>query len=244
MSYIKTKLRQVRWQWKNRKSAQVAKTSSNRDIFSQIYSENHWGKTLNQDRKEKFFSGSGSHDQQVVTNYVAAIGEWVESQPGSLAAVDVGCGDFNIGSRLVPMFEEYLALDVVPELIEFNKEKWAHTGAKFKVADITADTIPPADVVLVREVFQHLSNQHIASALDNIRNNFSFLILTESRPGSGDYAANLDKPTGAGTRSQFGSGLDVQRSPFSLECKSATTILTQARGDRQLDTIVYDFRSE
>jgi 2-polyprenyl-3-methyl-5-hydroxy-6-metoxy-1,4-benzoquinol methylase len=243
MTYIKTKLRQLRWQWKNRKAAKAAKTSSNSDIFSQIYSENRWGKTLNQDGKERFFSGSGSHDQEVVANYVGAIQAWVAQQRGPIKAVDVGCGDFNIGSRLVPVFDDYLALDVVPELIEFNRQKWSETGARFMVADITADEIPGADVVLVREVFQHLSNQHIASALKNISNNFGYLLLTESRPRSGEYVANLDKPTGPGTRSQFGSGLDVQKPPFSLECKSATTILSQVRGDRQLDTIVYELGS-
>lgn len=240
MLYLKTKLRQLKWRWRNRRSGASSKLTGNADIFSRIYAQNEWGKTLNQKGENRFFSGSGSHDTKVVSNYVEAIRNWSLGFETRLSALDVGCGDFNIGSALLPYFRQYTAADVVPELIEHNQEKWRDVAVEFIQLDIANDALPYADVVLVREVFQHLSNDDIKKAIQNIKNSCKYLILTESRPGAERFVANLDKPTGIGTRSQFGSGVDVLQPPFSLACKSADLLLRQPRGERRLDTIVYE----
>jgi 2-polyprenyl-3-methyl-5-hydroxy-6-metoxy-1,4-benzoquinol methylase len=240
MLYIKTKLRQLKWRYVNKKRHQKNHEGSNAEIFKRIYSENEWGKTLNRDRERPFFSGSGSHDADVVSNYVEAIREWTNSVERGLRAFDVGCGDFNIGSALLPYFSQYTAADVVPELIEYNRRKWEASKVSFMTLDITSERLPVSDVVLIREVLQHLSNSDISRALKNIEGSCKYLILTESQPGEDDFVANLDKPTGLGTRSQFGSGIDLQKPPFSLKSKSTKKLLTHKRGRRKLETIVFE----
>lgn len=240
MLYLKTKLRQFKWLWRNRREVASFQATNNAEIFSRIYAENVWGKTLNIERQRPFFSGSGSHDVQVVSRYVDAVSRWAQSIDAPLSAMDIGCGDFNIGSALLSHFSRYTAADVVPELIQHNREEWQDAGVDFLVLDITSDIIPYADVLLVREVFQHLSNADIIHALQNIQGSCKYLILTESRPAGPEFVPNLDKPTGVGTRSQFGSGVNVLCPPFSLECQSINLILSQPRGDRRLDTVVYE----
>ena len=86
-------------------------------VFSDIYKNNAWGTS-----SEKFtvFSGEGSHDLNVLTPYVTAIRQWMDGLHASNAkpkkAVDLGCGDLNIGKLLAPMFYSYIAADAVPEL--------------------------------------------------------------------------------------------------------------------------------
>lgn len=240
MLYLKTKLRQFKWYYHNRESLKRAGDISNAKIFSRIYAENEWGKTHNSGRANTFFSGSGSHDPEVVSDYIKVVSQWVNSIDAELSALDIGCGDFNVGSKLVPYFNHYTAADVVPELIEYNKKKWNETNLDFTVLDITADHIPKYDVIFTKEVFQHLSNNDICKSLNNISGSCKYLVVTESRPGNAEFVANLDKPTGVGTRSQFESGVDLLKPPFSMQCKTSDVVLSQRRGTRRLDTIIYE----
>ena len=86
--------------------------------------------------------------------------------------VDGGCGDFSIGSRLASKFDEYLALDVSSRIVEINKSRYADLCASGRVTfgfmDMTSTTFPPTDLVLIRQVLQHLTNAQIQKILNNI----------------------------------------------------------------------------
>ena len=41
------------------------------------------------------------------------------------------------------------------------------------------DNLPIADIIMIREVFQHLSNANINKILNKIKKKYKFLILTE-----------------------------------------------------------------
>ena len=92
---------------------------TNGAVFSAIYESKIWG--LSTDHSRPFFSGSGSSDRETVEPYVAVVAEFFSRFPRKMSAVDIGCGDFRVGSRLVDSFSEYTACDVVEELIEFNQ---------------------------------------------------------------------------------------------------------------------------
>jgi SAM-dependent methyltransferase len=189
------------------------------ETFSAIYRECRWGAGAHGD----FFSGSGSRDSAVVLPYVNAVTQFLESLPQPPSVVDLGCGDFNVGKYLVPYCGPYVACDVVPALIENSKVKFAGLPVDFRCIDIAADDLPDGDVVLIRQVLQHLSNSQILKVAEKLHR-YRFLVLTEHVPISPVFSANLDKPTGGGTRLPMGSGVVITEAPFRLNVKSESLI--------------------
>ena len=82
--------------------------------------------------------------------------------------VDLDCGDFHVGSRLRCLCSGYVACDIVEPLIAFNAKTFEGLGVDFRTLDLTKDELPSGEVVFVRQVLQHLSNDDIARALPGI----------------------------------------------------------------------------
>lgn len=59
--------------------------------------------------------------------------------------------------------------------------------------------IPKVDIVLARQVLQHLSNIQIAKFIRNLEKSCRYLIITEHLP-QGQFVPNHDKATGPGIR--------------------------------------------
>ena len=187
-------------------------------VFTRIYDENVWGKSS--DQGQRFYSGSGSHLQDIVSTYVGAVQGFLTSLEKKPDVADLGCGDFNVGSSIRPFCASYTACDIVPSLIEFNKERYRDRNVDFRVLNLADDALPKADVVFIRQVFQHLSNQHILRAIPKIAASYRYLVLTEHLPDNADFVPNRDKPPGAEVRVAFGSGLVLTRPPFDLKVRS------------------------
>lgn len=178
----------------------------------------------------QFYSGSGSHTSAITEPYVDAVRAFAQGFPGGLDAVDLGCGDFEVGSQLRDAFRNYMALDVVPSLIERNRKKFLDLDVEFGCLDIVDDPLPPGDVVLIRQVLQHLSNEQIASVVKKLPI-YKYLILTEHLPADPRFPANRDKRPGPDIRTigplaeALGpSGVILTESPFSLPVKADVMI--------------------
>jgi hypothetical protein len=64
-----------------------------REIFSEIYETAQWG-----GKRGDFCSGRGS-DPRVAAAYCSTIREFIVEH-GIRSVVDLGCGDFEVGSRI------------------------------------------------------------------------------------------------------------------------------------------------
>jgi SAM-dependent methyltransferase len=190
------------------------------EIFSAIYREQRWGKS------DDFSSGEGTHTPGVVLPYVEAVGKFLRAVPCPPSVVDLGCGDFHVGEQLRPYCGRYVACDVVPALIERNKEKFAAANVDFRCINIIEDDLPEGDVVFLRQVLQHLNNAQILSVVQKLYR-YKFLVLTEHVPAAPDFPPNLDKPTGGGTRLPQNSGIVLTDPPFSLKVKSESVLCTK-----------------
>ena len=93
-----------------------------KDIFSAIYEEGAWGQS--KDPATPFYSGSGSHDASISSAYIQSVHGFLGKFSKKPSAVDFGCGDFAIGSQIRPLCGQYIACDIVPKLIDFNKNKY------------------------------------------------------------------------------------------------------------------------
>jgi hypothetical protein len=98
----------------------------------------------------------------------------------------------------------------------------------FRCVDIVKDELPKGEVVIIRQVLQHLSNADIALVLPKLAA-FKYLIITEHIP-VGNFVPNLDKPSGLGIRMHNGlkkdSGVVITEPPFNFKAANVQTLQT------------------
>ncbi len=181
-----------------------------KDAMQQVYAKELWGTG-----DSPFYSGEGSHLSVITKPYIEAVSSFLLSFENPLVVCDLGCGDFNVGKEIVGFSKHYIAVDIVPELIVFNREIYKSEGLSFQSLDIAQDKLPQADCALVRQVLQHLSNKEIQNTLDTLYQ-YTFVIITEHIP-NGVFLPNVDIISGQGTRIKKGSGVDVEASPFNFD---------------------------
>ena len=187
--------------------------------MQQVYKMNLWGSNASE-----FYSGEGSHNPELVNPYIEAIVSFLKTLNTPISVCDLGCGDFNIGSKLFKYTSKYFAIDIVPELIEHNKSNFKAKNLSFSSLDIAKDDLPPADCTLIRQVLQHLSNAEVQNILNKLQA-YKYVIITEHIPLF-DFTPNLDIISGQGIRLKKQSGLDVLKAPFNFKVTSHEELLT------------------
>lgn len=205
---------------------------SNQDIFKKIYREKTWDIKS----KSSFNSGPGSHDLEVVNPYVNEVSSFLKLNK-NLIVLDLGCGDFNIGSKLYNFTKSYIGIDIVDDLIKRNKEKFKADNLTFKTLDIINEELPNADCILVKEVFQHITNDEIEKILLKVKN-CKYLFITESRPFDINKP-NMDKIKGPHCRTDIKSAIIIEKPPFNFKFKTKKQLLKIKREDRFLITTFY-----
>ena len=195
---------------------------STKEVFTKIYSENVWGK--DNSNPGTYFSGGGSHDAILIDPYITAIKKFIAGLENKPDVMDMGCGDFNIGSKVRSLCNKYIACDIVDPLIEQNKIIYKDLNVDFRVFDLTNEKCEKVDIIFVRQVLQHLSNDDIKKGLQHIIPYCKYLILTEHWPAKNNFKRNLDKPTGPDIRALLNSGIDITLPPFNYSHLKAECI--------------------
>lgn len=197
------------------------------DKFDHIYRTGIWGRG----EDGKMSSGEGSRDALVVAPYVAAVSSVLRQLPNGVRLVDIGAGDFSVGSQLLPDVGSYVACDISSLIVAQNRGRYQNEAkVEFRVLDATTDDLPAGDVVTIRQVLQHLSNAQVAAILPKL-SAYAAIIITEAVPGT-DFVANVDHQPGFSTRViESGSGVDLAQAPFNLPhvaaqvlCEPATSL--------------------
>jgi SAM-dependent methyltransferase len=187
---------------------------STEQIFTKIYESGAWGKSG--DLASPFYSGSGSRRDVEVATYIQSISSFLRSFEAKPDVVDLGCGDFAVGRQIRSFCNRYVACDVVPSLIEFNKKRFEGLDVVFEVLDLAQGRLPKGDIVFVRQVLQHLSNDQISQFIARVPLTYKFLVVTEHLPLHSNFKHNADKLTGPGTRMGSESGVVLTSPPFDL----------------------------
>ena len=190
-----------------------------KDAMAQIYEENLWG-----GEKSKFYSGFGSHHPETVNPYIAVVSAFLKDFKTPSVVCDLGCGDFNIGKELVNYSKKYIALDIVPELITYNKKTFQAENLEFHSLDIAKDELPSGDCAVLRQVLQHLSNAEINSVVEKLYA-FKYVILTEHLPED-NYEPNKDIISGQGIRLKKQSGVNLLAPPFNFKIVNEKQLLS------------------
>ena len=185
------------------------------EIFKKIYLNKQWSPDEKFDYK--FYSGIGSHTPELVNTYIDEIEKFLLSLSEKPNVVDLGCGDFFIGSKIRQLCNKYIAVDIVDELIYYNKKKYKHLNVDFRILDITCDELPSGDICFIRQVLQHLSNELIINFVKLIKNKYKYLIITEHLPQSKNFVPNINISTGSDIRLNDKSGIVLTVTPFNLK---------------------------
>ncbi len=197
----------------------IKKPWPTKKTMEQVYAMKLWG-----DNKSDFYSGEGSHLPEIVNPYIDVLTSFLTSFKNPLVVCDFGCGDFNVGNKLVKHAEKYIAVDIVGDLIERNKEKFKEENLEFHCLDIAVDELPSGDCAILRQVLQHLSNIEIQSILSKLID-FKYVILTEHLP-EGDFTPNKEIISGQGNRLKKQSGVNLLALPFNLKVKEEKQVLS------------------
>jgi hypothetical protein len=202
------------------------------EIFTTVYRKKLWGGRFSFGA----CSGSGSRNPNVVAPYVDAVRKFLLDL-GHPSVVDMGCGDFYVGSQFVDYCAKYLACDVVDFVIAQNRRRYPQV--EFCVLDAVSDELPAGDVVLIRQVLQHLSNQQVSKILWKL-SQYQYAIITEHIPGFAHFVPNMDKIAGADHRVNFGSGLVLTEPPFNLRARRAQALCEVSEFGGVIRTMLFE----
>jgi hypothetical protein len=205
--------------WKDRQFHHLQQRTPE-EIFTEVYSKNAWG-----GKKGTFCSGSGTTSPNT-SIYIDKIRNFIQ-QNNIRSIFEIGCGDFRIMNQvLYDLKGKYVGADVVPELIQHNNKKFGNDFISFKKIDAVAEELPPADLIIIRQVLQHLNNARISKILTKTTA-FKYALITEHLPITKNVAHNLDKITGPHIRMRINSGVFPDKPPFSMKA----TVLFEYRED-------------
>lgn len=197
----------------------IKKPWPTKKVMEQVYKMKLWGSN-----ESEFYSGDGSHNIDIVNPYIEILVSFFKSLKKTLTICDFGCGDFNIGNQLVQYTNKYIAIDIVLDLIEFNKEKFKQEKLEFKCLDIAVDNLPSGDCAIIRQVLQHLSNTEVQNVLSKL-SDFKYIIVTEHIP-NGNFVTNKEIISGQGIRLKKQSGLNILVAPFNFQVKEEKEFLS------------------
>lgn len=179
---------------------------SNAEVFSKIYKEDLW------------HGGSGAGSKlENVKEYVEILQKYID-KPEVKTVLDLGCGDWQFSKFLDLSSVSYLGVDVVESIIESNSTSYSASNIKFISRDITTYEVPKADLIICKDVLQHLCNKDVITILVKIITSSKFSLITNDfKP---ENTENKDIDNGDYRC------LDLTLSPFYLD---VVTILESER---------------
>src|SRR5690349_1094208 len=124
-------------------------------VFETIYQRNVWGGG----------SGAGSNPQ-IARPYMMFLQAFLtNNRIGSV--VDIGCGDWQFSQFINWGPATYLGIDIVGSVIEQNKQRFARPNVSFVCTNPLDENFDPprGDLLLLKDVLQHLSNANVKKLL-------------------------------------------------------------------------------
>ena len=122
---------------------------------------------------------------------------------------DIGCGDWQFSRFINFTNTHYLGLDVVDSVIQRNKALHGTDVVQFRLMPKDLTAIMPTDLLLMKDVLQHLPDAEIVRICRNVVPNFKFSLITNSFQKL-DTSSNIDVEAGS-----FRC-LDLAAPPYSM----------------------------
>lgn len=129
--------------------------------------------------------------------------------------VDMGCGYGELLKGLsLPENTTYLGLDIVDSVIVYNKLHYERTNVSYDTVDNIEDLSKyKGDLLIMKDVIQHWSNDKILYAKDHILPNFKYAIIVNDVYFPNQGPVNSEIKTGNSRP------LNLEISPFYIKLK-------------------------
>ena len=135
-----------------------------RAAFETIYDNNLWG----------FGCGVGSLPENNI-GYIKFLSEFlIDNEIHSV--LDFGCGDWQFSQFINWNNVSYCGLDLIERMITENQTKFGKENIVFEKF-VNIDQIKPVDLIICKEVFQHLSNEHIDYYLSQFKTKSKYIMI-------------------------------------------------------------------
>lgn len=131
------------------------------------------------------------------------------------SVVDLGCGDWQLSRQIDWHRIEYLGIDVVPSLIDHHNKYFKASNIHFLEADGAHIELPKADLLICKDVLQHLPLEEIHIFLKQL-SKYKYAILVNT--------VDLDTPLNNNREITVGDfrPLDLTAAPFYLRGEKIT----------------------
>ena len=176
-------------------NAAIQSLQSMKDVFERIYAHDDWGHG----------SGEGSLALHV-RPYVNFLQRFLRRKQIA-SVVDFGCGDWQFSQAIRWGDIEYRGYDIVPAVVAANRRRFQRSRISFhEITDASA--LPGADLLIVKDVLQHWSDESIARFLPAL-SKYRWALIT-----------NCVDPAGLTKNLPIADGdfryLDVRLAPFDV----------------------------
>lgn len=151
--------------------SQRMSNKSPKEFFKEIYENQIW----NFKNPDIPLSGHGSSigATKEIQGYLR---ELISSlKLGSL--LDLGCGDLTWIPKAISSSFDYVGVDVYDRIIQSHHVN--HPYWQFKIIDAIKESLPSADLILIKDVIIHLTNNQIKKLLSNVADSdFKYLLIS------------------------------------------------------------------
>jgi SAM-dependent methyltransferase len=166
------------------------------EVFDAIYRDNLW----------KGGSGTGSREE-LTRHYRAFLQNFMHVNRVA-SVVDLGCGDWQIARHIDWTGINYIGVDTSAVVLQ-STQNFARDGVSFLHADAVIHPLPPADLLIVKDVLQHWPNADILAFLPQLAK-YRIALITNGFPQSRIAMLNVDIKVG-GSRP-----INLAMAPFNM----------------------------
>ncbi len=153
-------------------------TPDHKTIFDEVYANQTWG----------VGSGTGS-TPQATAFYRDFLHNFIRSN-GVRSVLDLGCGDWQFSQLIDWSGVDYLGADV-SQIVLDNIRQFQRPGIRFQHLNGVTDPLPAADLLVVKDVLQHWSNEDILRLIPKL-SVFRHILITNGFPEERMHETNAD----------------------------------------------------
>lgn len=170
-------------------------------LFNTIYQTNAWG------------CGSGPGSNPIVTKEYVNFLHLFFKEKNIQSIADIGCGDWQFSKNIDFDKIHYTGYDVASFVIEKNNANYKKENIDFVLYDGDFSKVKSADLVICKDVLQHLPNDKIFEFL-NILPKFKFALI----------ANDIGLKVNENILTSGYRPLDLTKYPFNLDAKKVFSI--------------------
>lgn len=187
---------------------------STEEIFAQIYSDKVWGANA----QGIGWSGPGSTIENTII-YREFIQDFLKTYHIA-SVVDLGCGDWSFSRSISWEGIDYTGLDVVSSLIERNRMEFESENIHFYKLNAIEAQMPKADLLICKDVFQHLTNDDVLKIIKQL-GKYKYCLITNDV-----YSSTLTSDNREIARGDY-RPIDLTKPPFNIKGIKALTFNSQ-----------------